>query len=45
MMPLHEAAQSVAWFAVVVVVGIAVVMWIDIKKEKRDGKASKNESR
>lgn len=39
MMPLHEAAQSVAWFAVVVLVGIAVVLWFDIKKEeKKNGK-------
>ena len=29
----HEAAQSVAWFAVVVVVGIGVVMYYDIRKE------------
>jgi hypothetical protein len=35
MMPLHEAAQSVAWFAVVVLVGIAVVLWFDIKKEEK----------
>lgn len=34
----HEAAQSVAWFAFVVVVGIAVVMWFDIKKENKNGK-------
>ena len=34
MMPLHEAAQSVAWFAIVVLVGIAVVLWLDIRKEK-----------
>ena len=32
-MPLHEAAQSVAWFAILVLVGIGVVMWIDIRKE------------
>jgi hypothetical protein len=38
MMPLHEAAQSVAWFAFVVLVGIAVVLWFDIKKEKRNAK-------
>ena len=44
-MALHEAAQSVAWFAFVVVIGIGLVMWHDIKKEKRDGKAGKNESR
>jgi hypothetical protein len=35
-MALHEAAQSVAWFAFVVVIGIGLVMWHDIKKEKRD---------
>ena len=35
-MALHEAAQSVAWFAFVVVIGIGLVMWYDIKKEKRD---------
>jgi hypothetical protein len=35
MMPLHEAAQSVAWFAVVVLVGIAVVLWFDIKREEK----------
>jgi hypothetical protein len=29
----HEAAQSVAWFAILVLVGIGVVMWIDIRKE------------
>lgn len=32
-MTLHEAAQSVAWFAILVLVGIGVVMWIDIRKE------------
>jgi len=35
-MALHEAARSVAWFAFVVVIGIGLVMWYDIKKEKRD---------
>jgi len=34
----HEAAQSVAWFAFIVVIGIGLVMWYDIRKEKRDGK-------
>lgn len=29
----HEAAQSVAWFAILVLVGIGVVLWIDIRKE------------
>ena len=29
----HEAAQSVAWFAILVLVGIGVAMWIDIRKE------------
>jgi len=37
----HEAAQSVAWFAVVVVIGIAVVIWRDIKKEKKDDRDQK----
>jgi hypothetical protein len=36
-MALHEAAQSVVWFVVVVFIGIGVVMWYDIRKEKRDG--------
>jgi hypothetical protein len=34
-MALHEAAQSVAWFAFVVLVGIAVVLWFDIKREEK----------
>jgi hypothetical protein len=29
----HEAAQSVAWFAVVVLVGIGVVLYYDYHKE------------
>jgi hypothetical protein len=32
----HEAAQSVAWFAVVVLVGIGVVMYYDIRKENKE---------
>lgn len=32
----HEAAQSVAWFAIAVLVGIGVVLWYDIRKEKKD---------
>lgn len=32
----HEAAQSVAWFAVLVLVGIGVVLWIDIRKESKN---------
>lgn len=35
-MPLHEAAQSVLWFAITVLVGIGVVLWYDIRKEKKD---------
>ena len=38
---LHEAAQNVAWFAIVVVVGIAVMIWRDIKKEKKDDRDQK----
>lgn len=30
----HEAAQSVAWFVVLVFVGIGVVLWYDFRKEK-----------
>ena len=30
----HEAAQSVAWFAIFCFVVIGVVIYIDIKKEK-----------
>lgn len=33
----HEAARSLSWFVILVIVGIAVVLWWDIKKEKRDG--------
>lgn len=33
-MSLHEAAQSVAWFAILVVVGIGVLIWHDIRKDK-----------
>ncbi len=32
----HEAAQSVAWFAVVVLVGVGVVMYYDIRKENKE---------
>lgn len=32
----HEAAQSLWWFVVIVTVGIAVVLFIDYKKEKKD---------
>ena len=28
----HEAAQSVAWFAFVVVIGIGLVMWTTLKR-------------
>lgn len=36
MMALHEAAQSVAWFAILVVIGIGVILFIDCKKEDKD---------
>jgi len=36
----HEAAQSVAWFAVVVLFGVAVVIYLDIRKESRNEKKS-----
>ena len=32
----HEAAQSVAWFAFAVVIGIGVILWYEIRKDKRD---------
>jgi Mg2+ and Co2+ transporter CorA len=32
----HEAAQSLWWFVAIVMVGIAVVLFIDYRKEKRD---------
>lgn len=34
-MALHEAAQNVAWFAVLILVGIGVVLWYEIRKDKR----------
>lgn len=37
MIALHEAAQSVAWFVVLVVVGVVVVLARDIRKESKDG--------
>ena len=37
-MALHEAAQSVAWFAIVIVVGLGVVMYYDIRKEVKQRK-------
>jgi amino acid transporter len=30
----HEAAQSIAWFVVLVFVGIGLVIWFDNRKEK-----------
>ena len=35
-MTLHEAAQSVAWFAILVLVGIGVVLAYDCRKETKD---------
>lgn len=32
----HEAAQSVAWFAILVLVGIGVVLAYDCRKETKD---------
>ena len=37
----HEAAQSVAWFVVLVFVGLGVCMWRQFKKEERDEKERK----
>lgn len=36
MIPLHEAAQSVGWFAIMVIVGIAVILARDIRKERKE---------
>lgn len=36
MIPLQEAARSVGWFAILVIVGIGVMLYLDFKKEKRD---------
>ena len=41
MMPLHVAAQSVAWFVILVFVGIALVLWRDVRSESR-GREIKN---
>lgn len=38
MVTLHEAAQSVAWFAVIMFLLIGAVMMRDIRKEKKDEK-------
>ena len=35
-MNLHEAAQGVGWFVIVVFLGIAYVLWSDYRKEVRD---------
>jgi len=34
----HEAAQSVAWFAIVVLVGVGLVLYYDIRKETKQKK-------
>jgi len=34
----HEAAQTLWWFVVVVLIGIGVVLWWDVRKELRDSK-------
>ena len=39
--PLHESAQSVAWFAIAVVVGIAVLLWHDCHKETKEDQRKK----
>lgn len=31
-----EAAQGLAWFVLIVFVGIGVVMWLDMRKEEKD---------
>lgn len=32
----HEAAQSVAWFAILIFVFIGVVLWLDFRKENKN---------
>ena len=32
----HEAAQSLWWFVAIVLLGVAVVLFIDYRKEKKD---------
>jgi len=34
----HEAAQNLWWFVAVVLIGIGVVLWWDVRKELRDSK-------
>lgn len=31
-----DAAQELAWFVLIVFVGIGVVMWLDMRKEGKD---------
>lgn len=31
-----DAAQGLAWFVLIVFVGIGVVMWLDMRKEGKD---------
>ena len=38
---LHESAQSVAWFAIIVVIGIALVLWHDCRKETKEDQRKK----
>lgn len=32
----HEAAQSLWWFVAIILLGIAIVLFIDYRKEKKD---------
>ncbi len=32
----HEAAQSLWWFVAIVLLGVAIVLFIDYRKEKKD---------
>jgi hypothetical protein len=45
MIPLHEAAQNVAWFTVLMYVFIGVVLARDIRKEKRDERKGEQRNR
>jgi len=35
----HEAAQSLWWFVVIVMLGVAIVLLIDYSKEKEEAKS------
>lgn len=44
-MALHEAAQNVAWFAIVIILGIGVILARDIRKERKSGEDKQKNGR